>query len=808
MDDKMILQIVPSLDIDNSNIENFWGIFTKLNEPYIQRIWENRKLRLKALLTPQNSVSAEIFGDENKITFNICIPKKYKEFIKSQIWAMWPNSLIREVNDYINFDTEKSVFTELYLKHHFIYPIKTDIKNPYTKQILFPFTNLNENEKAILQVIIIPIDDKWKIKGRKALDDIKNGIIPINANNFTLGVISIFEFILNFVTVILDKIFSTIFNENKINEETVNYDIKPIKSKFDKLSKKGYETYIRIGVQSNNKYQASVKLDEFVETLNNLSDDNEFYSINCTNKIYNHIKNRTVPIIRINGNILTNTELSFIRLPEENDVSLDKFERLCIKNTTVPKKLYSGKLPIGYHVIPNKEDRLVYWDTENIDTLVRPIIIMSDPGGGKSVMAENFCLDVAKLDYGFCFIDVSDGKAADRIISKIPKEREKDIVILDFNDLSKPIGIDFSECNSYDRFQSQFVTKMWTDFFISFFNIESHFMSRNLLRKASAVVFDEPGNTLLEVKLMIENDEYRTYQLNRIKNKIYMKRYIDFWERFNAMPFKVKQETIKPILNKIDALIDDSRIRNIICQKNSKLPKFRQLMDERKLVIIKIGEGIFGYECSCILASLLLTKWWTAALSRENIKNEDERIPFFLIMDEPQNYLGTTDTSKEMLAKARKYRLCPIMLFQTPKQINSNDKNLLKTLIDLKPHIIFGKQSEHTFKEFSEEIKPLTPSDGSHLPPYHFIAKIYYNKTPLEPFIFRSLWRPELETYDRKLLVYLFKNRFGKPVDLVEEDINNRESMNMYSNIIKVDFENKPIQKLGKAAQLGDDNDD
>lgn len=799
--EKTILQIIPSVDCDNDNIEKFWSIFDKLYEPYIQRVYENRKLGLKSLLVPQNSVSVEIFGDEDKVTFNMVVPKKYKEFIKGQIRATWPNSLIKEnVDEYIDFDVNKSVFAELYLKDHFIYPLKYDPKNPSTKYIMFPFTTLDEGEKALLQVILKPITNSWKRQGLSALEKIEKGIEPFYTFSFMNIIMYLLEFILNFTSMFLTKLSA----DDSKNSDILQSNVKPIKSKLDKLNKKGYETFIRIAVQSQNKEQARLKIEEFIEAMNNLADDNELYPVIKPENFYNSIKQRKTPIIRINGNIITNSELSqFLRMPQIDEVDVYKFQRLTVKTTRVPKELYSGKLPLGYHVVPNKKDKLVYWDTENIDTLVRPIIVISDPGGGKSVFAENFCLDVAKLGYGFCFIDVADGKAADRIISKIDKEREKDLVILDFNDLSRPIGIDFTESSNFDRFQSEFATRMWSDFFIEFFNIESHYLSRNLLRKACAVVFDEPGNTILEVKLMIENDEYRNMQLNRIRNKPHMKRYVDFWERFNAMPVKVRHESIKPILNKIDAIIDDARIRNIVCQKNSKLPKFRELMDNRKLVVIKIGEGVFGYEGSKILASLILLKWWAAALTRENIE-ESKRVPFFLVMDEPQNYLGSTNTAREMLAKARKYRLCPMMLFQSPKQINSNDKDLLKTLIDLKPHIIFGKQSEFTFKNFAEEIRPLTPLDGAYLPPYHFIAKIYYNKTPLEPFIFRSLWRPDIPTYDRTLLINQFKNKFGKSVELVEEDIANRETMKAYSNVIEINFD-KPVIRLGKAAKLGDD---
>jgi type IV secretory pathway TraG/TraD family ATPase VirD4 len=51
---------------------------------------------------------------------------------------------------------------------------------------------------------------------------------------------------------------------------------------------------------------------------------------------------------------------------------------------------------------------------------------------------------------------------------------------------------------------------------------------------------------------------------------------------------------------------------------------------------------------------MFVTKIFQASMSRQNVSKED-RIPFFLYVDEFQNF--ATETFKEILSEARKYGL-------------------------------------------------------------------------------------------------------------------------------------------------------
>ena len=77
-------------------------------------------------------------------------------------------------------------------------------------------------------------------------------------------------------------------------------------------------------------------------------------------------------------------------------------------------------------------------------------------------------------------------------------------------------------------------------------------------------------------------------------------------------------------------------------------------MDEGKILIVNLSRGMVGEDNAAILGSMIVTKIQLAAMSRANIP-EDQRKPFYLYVDEFQNF--ATDSFAVILSEARKYGL-------------------------------------------------------------------------------------------------------------------------------------------------------
>ena len=122
-------------------------------------------------------------------------------------------------------------------------------------------------------------------------------------------------------------------------------------------------------------------------------------------------------------------------------------------------------------------------------------------------------------------------------------------------------------------------------------------------------------------------------------------------------------------------------MRQILGQPGN-LFNFREFMDSRKIVLLKISKGVLGSDNASLLGSMLVWKIYEAAMSRADIPAED-REDFYLYVDEFQNF--ATDSFGEILSEARKYNLSLTFanqyLNQLPPQIRKtifgNIANLL-----------------------------------------------------------------------------------------------------------------------------------
>jgi hypothetical protein len=107
-------------------------------------------------------------------------------------------------------------------------------------------------------------------------------------------------------------------------------------------------------------------------------------------------------------------------------------------------------------------------------------------------------------------------------------------------------------------------------------------------------------------------------------------------------------------LNKVRAFTANPIVRNIIGQPKSTF-NIREIMDEGKILIVNLSKGLIGEDNASLLGSFLVTKIQLAAMSRSDIPRIEDRRPFYLYVDEFQNF--ATDSFATILSEARKYAL-------------------------------------------------------------------------------------------------------------------------------------------------------
>jgi hypothetical protein len=132
--------------------------------------------------------------------------------------------------------------------------------------------------------------------------------------------------------------------------------------------------------------------------------------------------------------------------------------------------------------------------------------------------------------------------------------------------------------------------------------------------------------------------------------------FANYTERFTA-------DALPAIQNKVGQFTGNPLIRNIIGQPHSSFD-IRQMMDDKKILIMNLSKGLIGETNANLLGSMLTTRIYLAAMSRANLHpSVMKTMPnFYFYVDEFQSFANATFAN--ILSEARKYHLNLIIAHQ------------------------------------------------------------------------------------------------------------------------------------------------
>lgn len=277
----------------------------------------------------------------------------------------------------------------------------------------------------------------------------------------------------------------------------------------------------------------------------------------------------------------------------------------------------------------------------------RHMYMIGKTGMGKTTGMENIIVSDINAGHGLCFVDPH-GDAADKLLDFIPSHRINDVVYFNPGDLENPIGFNIFEAANEN--QKHLIAsglmgvfkKIWPD-------VWSPRMEYILLNTVLALL-DAPGSTLLGISRILADNEYRKRVIALIQDPVVK----TFWvKEFASWQDKYRTEAIAPVQNKVGQFLSASIIRNIVAQVKSTID-MREIMDNRKILIVNLSKGLVGEENMRLLGGMIITKLQMAAMERVDIPEKD-RQDFYLFVDEFQNFANESFAS--ILSEARKYRL-------------------------------------------------------------------------------------------------------------------------------------------------------
>jgi len=394
----------------------------------------------------------------------------------------------------------------------------------------------------------------------------------------------------------------------------------------------------------------------------------------------------------------------------------------------------------------------------------RHMYLIGKTGMGKTTLMENMVIQDIRNGHGVAFLDPH-GDSVQRILNSIPNNRVNDVIYFNPADIEYPLAFNILEAvdSRYKHLVASGLMGVFTKIWANLWSARMEYILNNTI----LALLDSPGNTLLGITRMYVDKKYRKKIVDNIKDPMVKAFWTDEFANYNE---KYRTEAIAPIQNKVGQFLSSGIIRNIVGQPKSTID-LREVMDQRKILIMDLSKGKVGEDNSALLGAMIVTKLQLAAMSRTDIQ-EVERKDFYLYVDEFQNF--ATESFATILSEARKYRLNLIVGHQYISQLEQDKSTKVRDAIFGNVGTIVLFRIGAADAEYLEtEFEPIfTPSDMVNLPKYNILLKLMINGVASEPFSAVTLAPdPEYFNGNGDKVIKVSRERYTNKVAEVEERI-------------------------------------
>jgi hypothetical protein len=728
------------------------------------------KMELKNSGGVQEHLSFEIASLGGQIRFYVWVPKILQSFVEGQIYSQYPSVQIHKVeDDYVDHRKNYPVAysAEITLVDNEALPIKTfeSFEVDPLAGITGTLAKLNPDggEELWIQILTRPVSDNWHQSTDKWVRKVKSG-----RKSFKLG---------GFDFVWLIEAFGALWappagggDKSAPAVELSDRTKTRITKAEEKATKLGYEVKIRLVYVGADEISAKLNMQALVGTFKQFNSTN-LNGFKIMGGSFNAADLDAYKIRQFTsrGFVLNISELASVyHLPHTN-VETPNIVWATNKTAEPPAKL---PMLTGNPATDENISAFGLTDFRGIKHQFgmlrrdrsRHIYIIGQTGAGKSGLLELFALSDVYHNQGYCIIDPH-GDFAINNLKFIPEARAKDVVYFNPADTQFPVA--FNPLELTDETRKPNISSEVIGVLKRMFGESWGPRLEHILRYTLLALLDRPEATLLDISRMLTDKQFRKETMEYCKDVTVLQ----FWKyEFGSWNDKQVTESVAPVLNKVGAFTANPIIRNIIGQPKSSFD-IRKIMDEGKILVVNLSKGLIGEDNAGILGAFLVTKVQLAAMSRSDIARVEDRRPFYLYVDEFQNF--ATDSFAVILSEARKYGLNLTVANQYIAQMTEavrdavfgNVGTTVSFRVSADDAPMLAKQFEPTFEA----------QDLLNMHNRHFVISMIINGEKAPAFSATTLSIPEASNDLTPSIISNSRMLYARPRDIVEAEI--RESI-------------------------------
>ncbi len=720
----------------------------------------------------QRHVSFEIVARQGLVYYYVVAPIVLVDVIKQAVAAAYPSARLEEVEEHTVF-AEGTAMTgtiggEFMLKKNFAYPIATyqETKRDASRALLNALSTAGRQDGVGVQFLIRPARENWVRSALSVVEKIKKD----RASGKAVGVMGGGHLVRD----VAESLWKAPDPSNRTEEQQVDVQLTTTEQQaIDAIEEKtrypGYETLIRIVVASDTAIKSQTLMKNVVAAFSLFdSPSNNGLQFIPTRNVDNLV---TSYIFRffpqsIKGNVLNSVELATLfHLPDQKNIPTSQVKRQMSKQVDGPTDIMNEGFLLGYNEFrgAKKPIRLSTNDRR------RHLYMIGQTGTGKSKFLENLAFQDMMDGKGFAFIDPH-GDSAEVLMGAVPPERVEDVIYFNPADMDNPIGLNMFEFNTPD--QKDFLVQEAINMLYGLYD-PGHTgivgpRLEHIFRNAALLLMSDPnGGTFIDIPKLLVDQEYMKSKLKYVTDPTVL----EFWTKEWPASQKSSEagELVSWVASKFGPFLSNDAMRNIIGQTKSGF-NLRDIMDNRKILIVNLSKGKMGELNSKLLGIIFVMKFQAAAMGRADMPEAD-RQDFSLYVDEFQNFM--TESFESILSEARKYRLSLILANQFMTQLT--DK-IREAIIGNVGTVISGRIGITDAEMLVKKFEPVfTADDMTKMPNFQGIASVMINNTPSAPF--SMSFTPPLAKSDEALasrMKTLSAIKYGRPRAEVEREIKAR----------------------------------
>jgi len=675
----------------------------------------------------------------NELILYTAVPAAKTDLFTKQIHAVFPNAKIEEDKDDYNIFNEEGASVGAYAAsaHNPIFPLKTydTFDHDPLNVVLNVFSRLKEvGEGAAVQVVISPAGNHFIGRYGYILDKIHQGVPVKKAVNLP-------ETFIGELGKGMKDLFLGTEAPKKNEQGIVERDVD--ETAVEQITQKVGSTILNTNIRIIASAETQARAEEILSDLK--SAFHQFTNTQGNAVSFEDRKKRKLLSFFKEFSYRTfNPEASFpLNLRE-----LTTMIHFPVRGTGSPhlKEAKEGSAPApmdlpkeGTYLGVNRyrgAETKVYMAPED---RMRHFYTIGQTGTGKTNLLKNMIIQDIAAGEGVCMIDPHGSDIQD-VLANIPQERVDDVIYFDPAYTARPMGLNMLEYDPRFPEQKTFVVDELLSIFNKLFDMKvaGGPMFEQYFRNAALLVIEDPetGSTLLDISRVLADEKYREMKLSRSRNPIVNQ----FWRDIavKAGGEASLANMVPYITSKFDVFTANEIMRPIIAQQRSAF-NFRQIMDERKILLVNLSKGRLGDINANLIGLVLVGKILMAALSRVDMVGKERPADFYLYIDEFQNI--TTDSIAKILSEARKYRLSLNIAHQFIAQLEDGIRDaVFGNVGSMAVHRVGSEDAEFLEKQFEPVFDA---NDIVNIDNFNAYLRLLVNGIPVKPFNITVLKAPD-----------------------------------------------------------------